>query len=94
MILNPPPEIPVRFDIVTTTPSIIYPSHDTITFNRGVNRGTITLESPEDGKIGIATILVVPEKLGFYRPTSLSVLVQGKINCREIVERKKKKKVH
>jgi len=76
-ILNPAPEIPIRLDIVSTTPSIIYPSHKTITFNRGEKRGTVTLESPQDGQIGVATILVTPEKLGFYRPLSFTVTVQG-----------------
>jgi hypothetical protein len=75
--LSQPPSIPIRLDITSTVPNIVKSSHNTLVFNRGETQGTFTLESPSNGRIGSATILLSPETLGFYQPFSFMALVQG-----------------
>lgn len=77
LTLSPAPQIPIRLDVISSLPDIIKVSHARITFNKGQTQGVITLESPPDGKIGIATIIVTPEKPGLYLPITFDILVQG-----------------
>lgn len=80
--LSPAPSFPIRLDIVSTLPNIIYPTHDRINYNPSRSpSGVVTLESPEmDGDIGYATIIVEAETPGLYAPLVFTVLVQGQLS--------------
>jgi len=82
--IDPAPQFPVRLDITSTLPNIIFPSHDRLSFNTGQTTGTITLESPSNGDIGYATIIVEPEVLGRYSPLTFEVLVQGTLEVEQL----------
>lgn len=84
--LTPAPQFPVRIDITSTLPNIILSGQDRLSFNPGQTTGTITLESPANGDIGFVKILVEPEVLGLYTPTTFDVLVQGTLEVEVVSE--------
>lgn len=82
--LDPVPDFPQRFEIISTIPDIIHVSHSTIIFSRGQESAHIVLESPANGKIGKSSIVVTPEKNGYYEPLEFDIYVQGKYFFKKI----------
>lgn len=79
--LTPAAPAPLRLHAFSNQPQVISVSQEKISYSTGLTQREITLISPVDGQIGLATITITPESFNTYEIVSFNVRVVGSMSA-------------